>query len=121
MPRTIGPCRPTSAVKAASPAGSWLPAVYRSRSCTVGEPSDRAALEERLELPDNGTSCHVRHAWSLSRCCSDRRRAPAPRTSITQPLTKYCHAAGRIVPNWESQIRNGSGQKKLRPHFLSQR
>ena len=34
----------------------------------VGEPGHRAALEERPELPDHGSRCHMRHTRSLSRC-----------------------------------------------------
>ena len=32
----------------------------------VGQPGDRAALEERPELPDHGPRCHTRHTRSLS-------------------------------------------------------
>ena len=65
-PRTIGPCRATSAAKAASPAASRR-RVESLQELPVGEPGHGAALEERLDLPGHRRLCLTRHTRGLAR------------------------------------------------------
>ncbi len=66
MSSTIGPCARHQSGECGF-ADGIAPSVKPLQELPVGEPSDRASLKERLDLPDNRLRSHTRHALGLPR------------------------------------------------------
>ena len=130
-PSTIGPCRPTSAAKAASPAGSVPPPMYRSRSwrseSPAVEPPSKSAPSCRTTEPD--ATCVMpdrflvrRPSWHglpareekpTGRMPVPRRRRPLIPTqgTVAPPaeLSRHCRRMSSVTPERQLGMRGSRG------------